>query len=86
MLRSKNTTCPECRHKYTVRTISKLFLNILPRDQDPAQPANQELYGQLSNQQKHSADLEKDKERLDYEKKMMEFELVKSKHEYQSLM
>lgn len=83
--RSKNTTCPECRAKYTARTINKLYLNILPKCEN-VQHGDAELYGQLSNQQMHSANLEKDKERLDMEKQQMEFELMKSRNEYQNLM
>lgn len=75
--------CPECRTKYTARTLTKLFLNVLPKDEN-AYP--NEILDQLQLQQSQSATLQRDKERLMLEKQQMEFELVKSKKYYDHLM
>lgn len=76
-------SCPECRTKYTARTLTKLFLNILPKDEN-AYP--NELLDQLQVQQSQSANLQRDKERLIFEKQQMEFELAKSKNDYRHMM
>lgn len=76
-------SCPECRTKYTARTLTKLFLNVLPKDEN-AYP--NEILDQLQVQQSQSATLQRDKERLTFEKQQMEFELLKSKNDYLHLM
>jgi len=79
---SKNTTCPECRTKYTVRAVSKLFLNIVPKDQDESFQTF-ELYGEIQTHKKQAESLQKDRDKLALEKQQMEFELLKSRDEYQ---
>lgn len=76
-------SCPECRTKYTARTLTKLFLNVLPKDEN-AYP--NELLDQLQVQQTQSENLKREKERLIFEKQQMEFELTKSKNDYRHLM
>jgi len=82
---SKQLTCPECRTKYTARTLTKLFLNVLPKENEAVQSENL-LHNQLELQKSLSANLERDKERLLYEKQQMEFELLKSRNEFRRLM
>lgn len=84
--RSKQMTCPECRSKYTARTLSKLYLNILPKDPSENIEGATEIYGELQTHKQKSAELQKDKERAIQEKQQMEMELMKSRQEYQTLM
>lgn len=77
-------TCPECRAKYTARATAKLFLNILPRDREAPQ-SDSAVYGQLQTQKMQVISLQHDKETLEREKQLMEFELLKSRGEFQRL-
>jgi len=81
-LSSKQMTCPECRERYSVRTVKKLYLNILPKDPND----NPELFGQLQDQKLQADNLKRDKERLALEKQQREFELLKSRDEVRNLV
>lgn len=75
-------TCPECREKYSVKTVKKLYLNILPKDPND----HPELFGQLQDQKLQADNLKRDKERLAQEKHQREFELLKARDELRNLV
>lgn len=77
-------SCPECRTKYTVRTLTKLYLNVLPKEPEVTQFT--ELHNQLQRQLHQSEHLQRDKERMILEKSQMESELIKSKEDFRNLM
>ena len=81
--RSKQLTCPECRTKYTARTLTKLFLNVLPKEKEAVQSF---MHNQLELQKVLSANLERDKNTLLFEKHQMEIELLRSRNEFRSLL
>lgn len=75
-------TCPECRTKYTERSLKKLYLSIIPKDNELH---TGQLFDQLQDQRKHSEDLQRDKERLAFENTHVQSELLISRQEFMRL-
>lgn len=80
--RSRKMECPECRQKYTARTLTKLFLNPVFKDEgfdDDSQ------YLKLQEEKKKLSELQNDNKKILTENKEMELELLKSRDEFQCL-
>lgn len=79
-------TCPECRTKYTAKTINKLYLNILPKDDEQPQPQmNIQDFKELQNQILLCSNLQRDKEKLVFEYQKMEFDVQLLQHNVHGL-
>lgn len=75
-------TCPECRTKYTDRSLKKLYLNIIPKAEEFH---TGQLFDQLQEQRNHSKELQRDKERLTFENTHIQNELVMTREEFMKL-
>lgn len=76
---SKQMTCPECRTKYTERSLKKLYLNIIPKSEDFQTDG---LFEQLQEQRKLVSALKQDKERLMYNNKNIQEEAKKTREDF----
>jgi transcriptional regulator NrdR family protein len=74
--------CPECRQKYTTRTLKKIFLNVVPKDDDETTPQ----YLELQREKLLSANLQRDNKIAQTEREQMAHELMKSRYEFQNLV
>lgn len=76
-------TCPECRTKYSVRALKKLYLNIMPKDEAEV---NDNLNVKLVQQTSIADELKVEQARIQLEKNEMEYRLMKSRDEFRTLL
>ena len=77
--RSKRTECPECRSKYTVRTLKKLFLHSeLNKDDD-------DHFLQMQEEKERNVKLKSENDLVRAEKRKLEHDLLQTHNEYQNL-
>lgn len=76
-------TCPECRTKYSIRALKKLYLNIMPKDEAEV---NDKLSLKLVQQTSIADELQKEQQRIQLEKNEMEYRLMKSRDEFRTLL
>ena len=82
-LRSQRTSCPECRTKWTNRALKKLFLNIIPPDN---QVNEDRLMTQLVEHKSIAEKMMRERDVIDFEKTQLMVQLAKSHDEYKKVM
>lgn len=72
-------TCPECRTKFTVRTLRKLYLNVLDKDDE----VNTDLHRQVVEKNQKLEACQAEKAKLVFENYHKTYALEKTNEELQ---
>lgn len=72
-------TCPECRTKFTVRTLRKIYLNVLDKDDE----VNSDLHNQLQQQSHKVQGLQVETQKLEFDVQCVKVQLMQSNAQLQ---